>query len=313
MQNRIEVFKQMLESDPDNSMVLFGLANEYQKLGDWPSTVATLEDYLAQADDEGGRGLQQRSAAHLGPEFAGREVALLAVRRAHRMHDHQIAEGIFEIGHLAGETGQRTDLALQATPVSLDQALTAALLRRANSAMSGSRTVINGVVQTGLNVARYEDGTTIAAKPVKTRGNVIDALVVGDAAVLPWKKDRPVPGVAQGGIQAGRHAARTIRRRRGKRSATACAISRGVKLMPLVALQHRHPRAGAHDAGQFGDAALPRFLAIQAAYEALVGSSARDAWRRRLSPSSSSLRRCRSTTALPRSAGASDRSRAGRA
>ena len=53
MQNRIEVFKQMLAADPANSMVLFGLANEYQKLGDWPSTVATLEDYLAQADDEG--------------------------------------------------------------------------------------------------------------------------------------------------------------------------------------------------------------------------------------------------------------------
>jgi outer membrane protein assembly factor BamB len=50
--------------------------------------------------------------------------------------------------------------------------------------LSGSRTVINGVVQTGLNVARYEDGTTIAAKPIKMRGNVIDALITGDAAVL---------------------------------------------------------------------------------------------------------------------------------
>ncbi len=45
--------------------------------------------------------------------------------------------------------------------------------------LSGSRTVINGVVQTGLNVARYEDGTTIAGKPVKMRGNVNDALVAG--------------------------------------------------------------------------------------------------------------------------------------
>jgi outer membrane protein assembly factor BamB len=49
---------------------------------------------------------------------------------------------------------------------------------------TGSRTVINGVVQTGLNVARYEDGTTIAAKPLKMRGNVMDALVTGDAVVL---------------------------------------------------------------------------------------------------------------------------------
>jgi outer membrane protein assembly factor BamB len=48
----------------------------------------------------------------------------------------------------------------------------------------GSRRVINGVVQTGLNVARYDDGTTIAEKPVKMRGNVIDAMVTGGSAVL---------------------------------------------------------------------------------------------------------------------------------
>lgn len=47
-----------------------------------------------------------------------------------------------------------------------------------------SRRVINGVVQTGLNVARYEDGTTVAAKPLRIRGNVIDAMVAGDTVVL---------------------------------------------------------------------------------------------------------------------------------
>lgn len=49
---------------------------------------------------------------------------------------------------------------------------------------TGSRKVINGVVQTGLNVARYEDGTTIAQKPLRMRGNVTDAMITGDAAVL---------------------------------------------------------------------------------------------------------------------------------
>jgi predicted Zn-dependent protease len=53
MQNRIEVFKQMLASDAENTMVLFGLANEYQKIGDWQNTIATLEEYLSKADDEG--------------------------------------------------------------------------------------------------------------------------------------------------------------------------------------------------------------------------------------------------------------------
>ncbi len=53
MQNRIEVFKQMLASDPDNTMVLFGLANEYQKAEDWQNAIAALEDYLSKSDDEG--------------------------------------------------------------------------------------------------------------------------------------------------------------------------------------------------------------------------------------------------------------------
>ena len=47
-----------------------------------------------------------------------------------------------------------------------------------------SRTVINGVVQTGLNVARYEDGAMVAAKPLRMHGKVIDAMVAGDAVVL---------------------------------------------------------------------------------------------------------------------------------
>jgi NADH dehydrogenase len=37
-----------------------------------------------------------------------------------------------------------------------------------------------------------------------------EIFVIGDAAVQPWKPDRPVPGVAQGGIQGGRYAASAI-------------------------------------------------------------------------------------------------------
>ncbi len=53
MQNRIEVFKQMIESDPINTIILFGLANEYQKAEEWQKTIETLEEYLAKTDDEG--------------------------------------------------------------------------------------------------------------------------------------------------------------------------------------------------------------------------------------------------------------------
>ena len=53
MQDRIEVFRQMLESDPSNTMVMFGLAKEYEKVGDNQKVIDLLENYLASADDEG--------------------------------------------------------------------------------------------------------------------------------------------------------------------------------------------------------------------------------------------------------------------
>ncbi|CAN5619355.1 NAD(P)/FAD-dependent oxidoreductase [soil metagenome] len=40
-----------------------------------------------------------------------------------------------------------------------------------------------------------------------------EIFVVGDAAVQPWKPDQATPGVCQGAIQGGVHAAKTIRRR----------------------------------------------------------------------------------------------------
>ncbi|MGH7606241.1 MAG: PQQ-binding-like beta-propeller repeat protein, partial [Gemmatimonadales bacterium] len=49
---------------------------------------------------------------------------------------------------------------------------------------TGNVRIVNGVVQTGLNVARYDDGTTIAAKPLRMRGTVTDAMIVGGSAVL---------------------------------------------------------------------------------------------------------------------------------
>src|SRR5206468_10472240 len=55
--------------------------------------------------------------------------------------------------------------------------------RPANQA-TGNVGIVNGVVQTGLNVARYEDGTTIADKPVRMRGTVTDALITGGRDVL---------------------------------------------------------------------------------------------------------------------------------
>ena len=51
--SRIQIFEQMLASDPANTMVLFGLAKEYLKAGRDEELIATLNRYLEAADDEG--------------------------------------------------------------------------------------------------------------------------------------------------------------------------------------------------------------------------------------------------------------------
>ncbi len=49
---------------------------------------------------------------------------------------------------------------------------------------TGNVKIVNGVVQTGLTVVRYADGTPVNAKPVRMRGTVTDALDAGDAVAL---------------------------------------------------------------------------------------------------------------------------------
>jgi predicted Zn-dependent protease len=51
--SRIDIFKQMLVTDPINSSILFGLAKEYEKTGQTLEMIETLERYLAISDDQG--------------------------------------------------------------------------------------------------------------------------------------------------------------------------------------------------------------------------------------------------------------------
>ena len=72
--SRIEVFEQMLESDPDNTLVLFGLAKEYEKAGRHADVVAALTKYLQIFNDEGNAyGMLAAAHERLGHRDAARE------------------------------------------------------------------------------------------------------------------------------------------------------------------------------------------------------------------------------------------------
>jgi DNA-binding SARP family transcriptional activator len=51
--SRLDILRTMLESDPDNTTVMFGLAKEYEKAGRFDEVIETLTEYLQRADDEG--------------------------------------------------------------------------------------------------------------------------------------------------------------------------------------------------------------------------------------------------------------------
>ncbi len=51
--SRIDIFKQMLTSDPTNTSVLFGLAKEYEKAGLDEPLIEALNRYLEISEDEG--------------------------------------------------------------------------------------------------------------------------------------------------------------------------------------------------------------------------------------------------------------------
>jgi predicted Zn-dependent protease len=51
--SRIDIFRLMLEGDPENTVVMFGLAKEYEKAGRHEEVIEVLTDYLQRADDEG--------------------------------------------------------------------------------------------------------------------------------------------------------------------------------------------------------------------------------------------------------------------
>jgi predicted Zn-dependent protease len=85
---RIDTFKQMLESDPNNTVVRFGLANEYLKAEQYDEAIAALKAYLERADDEGAAyGMLARAYEKVGRRDEAREAYRRGIEVA-QAHGH---------------------------------------------------------------------------------------------------------------------------------------------------------------------------------------------------------------------------------
>jgi predicted Zn-dependent protease len=85
---RIDLFKQMLATDPGNTAVLFGLAKEYEKAGSDEELIETLHRYLDAADDEGNAfGMLAGAYERMGQKDKAREAYQRGIETAQR-HGH---------------------------------------------------------------------------------------------------------------------------------------------------------------------------------------------------------------------------------
>jgi predicted Zn-dependent protease len=86
--SRIDIFKEMLVSDPVDSSILFGLAKEYEKTGQTAEMIETLERYLAISDDEGNAfGMLARAYENSGQRDKAKEAYQRGIDAAAR-HGH---------------------------------------------------------------------------------------------------------------------------------------------------------------------------------------------------------------------------------
>jgi Flp pilus assembly protein TadD len=93
---RIDSLLAILERRPDDPRLRFGLALEYEKLGQWDQVVEQLERYLEQVDDEGNAwGRLGAALRHLGRDDEARAAYGAGVRAATR-HSHPTMAAEFQ-------------------------------------------------------------------------------------------------------------------------------------------------------------------------------------------------------------------------
>jgi predicted Zn-dependent protease len=86
--SRIEIFEKMLDQDPSNTTVLFGLAKEYEKTGADDKVIERLLQYLAAVDDEGNAyGMLASAYERTGDREKARDAYQKGIETAQR-HGH---------------------------------------------------------------------------------------------------------------------------------------------------------------------------------------------------------------------------------
>ena len=88
MNSRIEALTRMVEARPEDTRARFGLALEYERVGQWEQVIVHLGEYLSSAQDEGnGYGRLARALKRVGRDEEAREAYRLGIAAAGR-HGH---------------------------------------------------------------------------------------------------------------------------------------------------------------------------------------------------------------------------------
>jgi len=94
--SRIESLKRMAEARPQDPRARFGLALEYERLGEWTEVVTHLQAYLARTQDQGNAyGRLGHALNLLGRREEAREAYREGIRAAYR-HGHPTMAQEFE-------------------------------------------------------------------------------------------------------------------------------------------------------------------------------------------------------------------------
>ena len=94
--DRIATFTELLERNPDDARLRFGLATELEKLERWEEAAAQLARYLELADDEGNAwGRLGHALLRLGRDDEARDAYRAGIAAALR-HNHPSMAAEFE-------------------------------------------------------------------------------------------------------------------------------------------------------------------------------------------------------------------------